>query len=88
MEFFKELTDVKREILRDLLNEWWKTEKIPEEQLKARVVLIFKKGDSSDWSNFRPISFLNSIYKIIVAIIQRRLSQTIDPHLQKHPIQF
>ena len=76
MEIFKELTEVKRDILRETLNEWWIHEKVPEEQLKARVVLIFKKGDSSDWANFRPISLLNSTYKIIAAIIQRRLAKT------------
>ena len=54
MEFFKELSDVKKEILRQALNDWWIKENIPEEQLQARVVLIFKKGDSSKWENFRP----------------------------------
>ena len=42
MELFKELSDVKREILRETLNDWSIKEIIPEEQLQARVVLIFK----------------------------------------------
>ena len=88
MELFKELTDVKREIFRAILNEWWAKEDIPEEQLQARVVLIFKKGDSSDWGNFRPISLLNSTYKIIAAILQKRISKTIDQHLQKNTIRI
>merc|ERR1711924_293644 len=83
IEFLKGLSDVEREPLRELINEWWTTEKIPEDQLKARVVLILKKGDSSTWGNFRPISLLNSTYKIIAALIRKRLSDTIDPFLQK-----
>ena len=43
MGFFKELSDVKKEVLRELINDWWTKENIPEEQLKARVVLTLKK---------------------------------------------
>ena len=43
MKLSKELSDVKKEILRQTLNDWWIKEIIPEEQLQARVVLIFKK---------------------------------------------
>ena len=83
MEFFKELSEVKREILRNILNDWWIKEDIPEEQLQARVVLIFKKGDSSNWGNFRPISLLNSTYKIIAAMLQRRIAEKINGRLQQ-----
>ena len=51
--------------------------------LQARVVLIFKKGDRSDMANYRPISLLNSIYKIFAAIIQKRLAEGLDVYLQK-----
>ena len=47
-----------------LLNQWWTTEDILEETLRARVVLIFKKGDSGLYENYRPISLLNSLYDI------------------------
>ena len=83
MEFFKEITDVKLDGLLEVLNDWWKSEEVPEEQLQARIVLIFKKGDSSDLDKYRPISLLNALYKIFAAIIQKRLAATIDPFLQK-----
>ena len=51
--------------------------------MQARIVLIFKRGDTSDLDNFRPISLLNASYKIFAAIIQKRISKTIDPFLQK-----
>ena len=56
---------------------------IEEEDLKARVVLIFKKGDSNKFENYRPISLLNTLYKIFAAILQRRISKTLDRHSQK-----
>ena len=43
MEFYKELTGSNLREVFDLLNEWWATETIPEEQLRAKVVLILKK---------------------------------------------
>ena len=43
MELYKELSDVRLEELRGILNEWWEKEEIPEEQLQARIVLILKK---------------------------------------------
>ena len=71
-----------------ILNSWWKTEEIPTEALRARVVSIYKKGDTSKMENYRPISLLNSIYKIYAAIIQRRLADAIDDRLQKTQFGF
>lgn len=68
--------------VRHLLNEWWIDEKLPEEQLRARVVLIYKKGDTKDLGNYRPISLLNSFYKIMAVILQKRIAEKLDEHLQ------
>ena len=48
MEFFKEMDDEEMDDIMTLLNEWWETECIPDEVTIARVVLIFKKGDTKD----------------------------------------
>ena len=66
----------------ELINDWWHKETIPTEVLQARVVLIFKKGDKADLANYRPISLLNSIYKLYTALIQKRLADKLDQHLQ------
>ena len=64
-------------------------EHIPEEQLKARVVLIFKnKRSSNNIDNYRPISLTNSIHKIFTAILRKRLAEHIDPALQKNSIRL
>lgn len=61
----------------------WESWEIPEEVLRARVVMIYKKGDTSSYENYTPISLLNSIYKLIAAILQRRIAKGVDKHLQK-----
>ena len=83
MEIFKEMDEENLEEIKEILNYWWNNEKIPKEQLRARVVLIYKKGDTGKYGNYRPISLLNSIYKLFTAIIQKRLANKLDEHLQK-----
>ncbi|KAI9550364.1 hypothetical protein GHT06_002328 [Daphnia sinensis] len=41
----------------------------------SRTVPIFKKGDSSDYSNFRPISLLPTIYKLFSGVISQRITE-------------
>ena len=67
----------------ELLNHWWREEDMPEEMLKARVVLIYKKGDTNKYANYRPISLLNTMYKLFAAVLQRRIAETLDTDLQE-----
>ena len=84
MEIFKKMNRGNLEEILKIINKWWLEEEIPEEQLSARIVLIFKnKGNSNDIDNYRPIALTNSMYKIFTAIIQRRLCAQMDQHLQK-----
>jgi Holliday junction resolvase-like predicted endonuclease len=82
-ELIKEMNEENLNRILELLNTWWREENIEEADLRARVVLIFKKGDSNIFENYRPISLLNTLYKIFAAILQRRISKTLDRHLQK-----
>ena len=77
------MDDIALELIREILNEWWIQENIPEEQLQSRIVLIFKKGDTGVLSNYRPISLLNALYKIFTGVLQQRIQEHIDPFLQK-----
>lgn len=77
-EVLIELDEQNLEELRKIMQLWWDMEDIPEEELRARVVLIYKKGNTSKDENYRPISLLNSTYKIFAAIIQKRIADGID----------
>ena len=82
IELFKELDEPALTDVLQLINQWYEGARVPKEILQARVVLIFKKGDKTNLANYRPISLLNTIYKIYAAMIQTRLAAALEPHLQ------
>ena len=51
--------------------------KIQEDDIRAKVVLIHKKGDLEDSANYRPIAVLNSEYKILTLAITELISENL-----------
>ena len=47
-----------------------------------------QNGDPHQFENYRPISLLNALYKIFAAIIQKRIANKLDKHLQKTQFGF
>ena len=86
MDVIKTLDEIHLEGLTEILNDWWLNKKVPEEMTRAKVVLLFKKGPTADLGNYRPISLLNSIYKVMAAILKARLEQEVEADL--HSTQF
>ena len=56
---------------------------MPEPWDKAVVVAIFKKGDRLDPSNYRPISLLDTCYKLYARVLQRRIADAVDDSIRK-----
>ena len=50
----------------------------PEKLKKSRVIPIFKNGSKHDCNNYRPISLLSSISKILEKIVANRLIDHLD----------
>jgi len=55
-----------------LITSIWKKEKLPEEWKESIIVPIHKKGDKTDFNNFRGISLLPNTYKILSSILLSR----------------
>lgn len=49
----------------------------------ANVASIYKKGDSTSLSNYRPISLLQTAYKILASLIKERIAAGIDDDIYK-----
>ena len=54
-----------------ILHDFWKM---------AIVVPVYKKGDTSDMSNYRPVSLLSLIGKVLEKIICRQVNDYIEEH--------
>lgn len=75
MEFRKVLI-MNEEAMQALLescNLRWQVQSVPEEWTHATVITLFKKGDTSLPSNYRPTSLLNVGYKVLAALLLGRL---------------
>ena len=81
-EIIKELSEENLQHVLDTVTSWWTNEDISEEELTARVVLIYKKGDTNKFDNYTPISLLSTLYKLFASILHRRISATLDKHPQ------
>ena len=68
------------QILTDLFNTCLHHQQVPKAWKNALVVLIHKKGNTSDIKNYRPISLLPIMYKVFSNILRAtwRGDMTID----------
>lgn len=65
----------------ELFNDCLKQGRVPQEWLKAKLILLFKKGDRNDIRNYRPLSLLSNIYKVFMSVITRRMSTKLEAAL-------
>ena len=78
----KECKEIISGPLADLFNESLSTGLVPDEWKVANVVPIFKKGDKSLASNYRPISLTSVVGKLLESII----AENIRKHLETNKL--
>jgi len=61
---------------------------MPEEGKESNIVPIYKKGDKTDCSNYRGISFLPTTYKILCNIWLSRLTPHAEEIIGDHQCGF
>ena len=69
-EFWKNLSGKGSEALLDLFQDCWSHGKSPSSWKQSQVIGIFKKGCESNPSNFRPISLLQTCYKLYARVLR------------------
>ena len=58
-----------RSEMHKLINPIWNKEKFPEEQKELIIVPVYQKDDKTDCSNYRVISLLPTMYKILSNVL-------------------
>ena len=75
--------------LLELYNQCWTSKTVPKDWKNAIAVSFYKgKGDDSDPSNYRPISLLNTTYKIYATMLQERLANNYDSRIRQNQYGF
>ena len=77
-ELIKYLDEENRKALLQFYNDILQPGKLENSLHEASVVSIFKKGDSTKLENYRPISLLQTFYKLLAAMMKNRLTQGLD----------
>ena len=80
--------DAMIQILTDLFNTCLHHQLVPKAWKNALVVLIHKKGNTSDIKNYRPISLLPIMYKVFSNILLQRMIRTLDFHQPREQAGF
>ena len=57
-----------------LISSIWNKEELPEETNELIIVPTYKKGDKTDCSNYRGISLLPSVFRVLTNILLSRLT--------------
>ena len=81
-DFWKRLKGAGLLELVSLFRLCWETQSSPEQWKMAQVVGIFKKGSATDPANYRPISLLQTCYKLYARIIANRLTVGLDDKIR------
>ena len=77
-EFYKCFWPDIKDMLIESLNEGYTQGGLSESQRQGILTLLFKKGDRKILDNWRPISLLNTDYKILARVLSQRLQRVIQ----------
>ena len=69
--------------LKFLINNILQNRVIPNELNVSEIVTLFKKGDPLDCGNYRPISLLSHVYKLLMQVVYTRIKKDLIEALPK-----
>lgn len=75
-------------LLLPLMEGFWSSNYLPDSLLEGVIIKIPKKGDLSERSNWRGITLLNMLLKVIAHIIRKRIYDAISPGMRKEQAGF
>ena len=73
VELFQILKDDAVKVLHSICHQIWKTQQWPQDWKKSVFILIPKKGNGKEYSNYCTIALISRTSKVMIKILQSRL---------------
>lgn len=73
--WWKRLTAAKTQLFEWILEIHERRNRLPKWLSEGRIILLYKNGDRTDPSNYRPIACLNTCYKIMTGMLTRWMNR-------------
>ena len=80
-ELFKILKDDAVKVLHSICQQIWKTQQWPQDWKKLVLILIQKKGNAKEYSNYHMVALISHSSKIMFKIFQARPQQYVNLEL-------
>ena len=90
-EFYKTLLEKEPRVLSILarvFNNILETKEMPARWKDGLLTIMFKKGDPEDIKNYRPLTLMNTDYKLFTSILMRRLVRGLGDAIGLHQSAF
>ena len=80
-ELFQILKDDAVKVLHSICQQIWKTQRWPQDWKRSVFILIPKKGNAKEYSNYHTIALISHASKVMLKILQARLQQSVNREL-------
>ena len=80
-ELFQILKDDAVKVLHSICQRIWRTQQWPQDWKRSVFILIPKKGNDKECSNYRTIALISHASKVMLKIVQARLQQYVNREL-------
>ena len=81
LELFQILKDDAVKVLHSVCQHIWKTQQCPQDWKRTVFILIPKKGNTKECSNYHTIALISHTSKVILKVLQARLQQYVNHEL-------
>ena len=91
VELFQILKDVAVKVLHSICQQIWKTQQWSQDWKRSVFILIPKKGNTKECSNYHTIALILHASKVMLKILQARLQQYMNhelPYVQAEELEI
>ena len=81
VELFQSLKDDAVKVLHSICQQIWKTQQWPPDWKRSVFILVPKKGNAKECSNYLTVAFISYTSKVMLKILQDRLQKYVNCEL-------